>query len=421
MVGRSNTSDSKEYRIKELELEKNIIDTVNDGLVDKITAMENGVKKMESSISRYSQSTRELLQEKEILDELNKILSENKSEFEKIKQKHEKKLSENRYTINELRQDKEILESLNQSMEETLSKLKKSNIELENKVSQHSKNSNELEQEKVMFNEIVENESAKTQSISKKYYMTVGMTGVVFAVAIMSYSLFFASMIGQEYQVEDLGEIRSGYLVQNLKGVTIDTWLSWRITDGDVLYVNIVNAEEYPEKAELVKETILSNEKIKVDNKLINPESEGTSTYYLGWIGALEHASRFPTEFYIPKNIEILTVTNGAGDITIWLEDKSHGDDISGLTESIADEPQHQILKSKITIYDVENISDNTLQTVARHEMGHALGIAHSNDPDALMYATIKTEFPYISTCDTNAISKLYDGSKQSKVLCVKV
>jgi len=171
----------------------------------------------------------------------------------------------------------------------------------------------------------------------------------------------------------------------------------------------------------LVKNTILSNEKIQVDNKLIDPELEGISTYYLGWTGALEKASRFPTELYIPKNIEVLTATNGAGEIIIRLEDKSHGDGISGLTESIADEYQHQILKSKITIYDVEDISDNQLQAVARHELGHAFGLSHSSDPDDLMHATLKTGFPYISKCDINAISKLYDGSKQSKVLCIKL
>ena len=353
------------------------------------------------------------------MNELNNILSEQKSKLQSIKQNHEKNQSSDKHTINQLIQEKTMLSSLNESMEKTISKLKASNIGLENKVSQHAKTSNELEQEKVMLDEIVEHESAKTLAISKKYYLTIAIAGVVLVGVIIPYSLYTITLVGQEYQVEDLGEIKSSYIIQNLKGVTIDTWLSWRITDGDLLYVNIVNAEEYPEKAELIKDTILSNEKIKVDKKLLNPESEGTVTYYLGWTGALEKASYFPTELYIPKNIEVITVTNGAGEITIRLEDKSHGDGISGLTESIAD--QHQILKSKITIYDVDDISDNQLQAVARHELGHAFGLAHSSDPDDLMHATLKTGFPYISTCDANAIAKLYDGSQQSKVVCTKL
>lgn len=418
---KDNNDESNEHRITEIKLEKDIVDFINGELVEKVTKLEYAKKILEAKISIESKSTRELLQEQEILNELNNVLSEKQSEFEKIKKNYEKKESKNLHTINELRQDKAILDSLNQSMENTMSKLNETNIDLENKVSQFSKNSHELEQEKVILDEIVKNESAKTHAINKKLYLTVAIAGVVLAGVIIPYSLYTITLVGQEYQVEDLGEIKSRYIIQNLKGVTIDTWLSWRITEGDLIYVNIVNGEEYPEKAELIKDTILSNEKIKVDKKLLNPESEGTMTYYLGWTGALEKASYFPTELYIPKNIEVISNTNGAGEIIIRLEDKSHGDGFSGLTESIADEYQNQLLKAKITIYDVEDISDNQLQAVSRHELGHALGLAHSSDPDDLMYATLKTGFPYVSTCDANAIAKLYDGSQQSKVVCIKL
>jgi len=416
---KDNNAESNEHRITEIKLEKDIVDFINEELVEKVTKLEYAKKILEAKISKESKSTRELLQEKEILNELNNVLSENQSEFEKIKQNYEKKESKNLHTINELRQDKAILDSLNQSMDDTMSKLNETNIELENKVSQFSKNSHELEQEKAILDEIVESQSDKTHAINKKLYLTVAIAGVVLAGVIVPYSLYTITLLGQEYQIEDLGEIKSGYIVQNLRGVTIDTWLSWRITEGDLIYINILNGEEYPEKAELIKDTILSNEKIKVDKKLLNPESEGTSTFYLGWAGALEKASQFPTELYIPKNIEIITETNGAGDIIIRLEDKSHGDGISGLTESIAD--QNQLLKSTITIYDVEDISDNQLQTVSRHELGHAFGLSHSTDPDDLMHPTIKTGFPYVSECDVRALALLYDGSKQSEVVCIKL
>ena len=260
-----------------------------------------------------------------------------------------------------------------------------------------------------------DNKEINIQKIAKTQTLTLlALVGLTILVA----GTFFQDT--KSIESYDLMPSKSKYIIENLKGFTMDTWLSWRVMDGDVLYVNIVNAEEYPEKAELVKNAILSNENIKVDNKLINSELDGTSTYYLGWVGALEKASQFPTELYIPKNIEVITVTNGAGEIIIRLEDKSHSDGISGLTESISDEYQNQLLKAKITIYDVEDISDNQLQAVARHELGHAFGLSHSSDPDDLMYSTLKTGFPYISRCDVNAIAKLYDGSKQSKVLCVK-
>ena len=129
-------------------------------------------------------------------------------------------------------------------MEKTISELKESNMELSNKLSHYSKDSKEIEQEKVMLKEIVENESAKTHALSRKYYLTIAIAGVAMAAVIIPYSLFVVTLVGQEYQLEDLGSIKSGYLIQNLKGDTIDTWLSWRLTEGDVLRVNIVNRQK---------------------------------------------------------------------------------------------------------------------------------------------------------------------------------
>ena len=244
----------------------------------------------------------------------------------------------------------------------------------------------------------------------------LAFTVVLSIITASSFLIFNMDYVKENADV--IAPIKSKYLIENLRGATIDTWLSWRLIEGDIIYVNIVNGEEYPEKTKIIKDVILSKETLEIDRKLFDPELEGTRTYYLGWAGALEKASQFPTELYIPSNIEVITVTNGAGEIIIRLEDKRHGDGISGLTKNIADDYQNQILKSEITIYDVEDFSDNQLQTVVRHELGHAFGLSHSTDPEDLMHPTLKTGFPYVSKCDINAIAKLYDGSKQSKVVC---
>lgn len=207
----------------------------------------------------------------------------------------------------------------------------------------------------------------------------------------------------------------------NGKSSIIETEDLWKIDEGDILYINIVNGEEHPAKAKLIREAILSDKKLIVPKEVFNEGEEGMMTYYLGWVGALEHASKVPTEFYIPKNLKVIEEPNGSGEIIITLLKEEHERDIAGLITNTIMDNRNEIIKSEITIYKIDQISDRSLQVITRHEMGHAFGLAHSNDPDDLMYETLQTLLPYISQCNTNAITLLYDGLVESEVLCVKL
>jgi predicted Zn-dependent protease len=191
--------------------------------------------------------------------------------------------------------------------------------------------------------------------------------------------------------------------------------------DGTVLVVNIIDGEKYPDKAEMAKQVILSEKSIEIDNSLLHKGLEGTSSlYYVGWSGALAKAFENITKFYIPNKFEVIESSRGEGDITIHLTNTRNGDGYSGFTNSIADDSQNQILKSSITIYDVDKLSNVQFEAILRHEFGHAVGLAHSTAPEDLMYSIMVTNYPYISDCDIDAIVLLYDGGKSSQVVCEK-
>ncbi len=56
------------------------------------------------------------------------------------------------------------------------------------------------------------------------------------------------------------------------------------------------------------------------------------------------------------------------------------------------------------------------LQSVVKHEFGHALGLGHSTAPEDLMAPTIDMTIPYISQCNIEAIEDLYNGINGSTI-----
>lgn len=417
----SDNKSLKKY-FKELEQEKIILFELEKELTQKVKTLEETKQNLENIILKNSTSAEELRLEKELASKINQVLTTHVNELEKVKAYHENEIHENHRTIKELKQEKIIFAQMNNSLEETIRKLEETNLEMKSRLHQVSNHNRLSFQAKSIMAKTFDEEHSKSERITRKYYLTITISAIVFTAIIIPYSLYAMTLVGQEHQVEDLGNMKSSYIVQNLKGDTIDTWLSWRLSDGAALYVNILNAKQYPEKANLIKDAILSTEFYEIDDNILGKAPKGTiSQYYLGWAGALDAASKNgPTEFYIPTSLKVTDSGNGAGDITITLSNVQNGDGYTGWTKSIADESQNQILKSDITIYDVENLSDNQLIAIMRHELGHALGLAHSSAEEDLMFPTLETSYPYISDCDIDAIVNLYDGGKKSEVVCEK-
>jgi len=216
-------------------------------------------------------------------------------------------------------------------------------------------------------------------------------------------------------------KMTSGHVIQNLKGDTVDTWIAWNIpSQADIFHVHLQDSPELSQPMiQATIDVIMSNETILIDDSKLHKGPEGTSSrYYSGWYGALNSINT-DTELHIPKNLHFHATEKGDGDIVINLKDYVNSDGYSGFTNSIVDESNHQVLKSTITIYDTDSLSIEQYKTILRHELGHGFGLAHSTAPEDLMYHVIETDYPYISGCNIDAITELYDSQK-SQVVCEK-
>ena len=346
-------------------------------------------------------------------DDLKKQCQQKSNDYEELNEQFQQITQE----LLELRQEKMMFEKFTTLTEAEKVEMQKARDEMKIKYETEKHTAVEQEQEKMFLEKEVEIEHKEKEAAVKKYYKIAIMAVVAIAVVAGVYSVMFAEIAGQQYQTAAINA-PNGYVIQNLRGDVIDTWIAWRITEGEPLRITLSGGALNDERIEIIKDVFLDTKPMDIDNSLLHKGPKGTtSTHYAGWAGAMLAAAETPTQFFIPVEFEI-TDKGGIGDINIKLENAVNPDGFSGWTSSIVDEINNQILKSDITIYQTRDYSDNQLAAVVRHEIGHALGLAHSTAPEDLMAPTMTTEFPYISPCDIAAMTSLYDNGGHSTVTC---
>ena len=220
-------------------------------------------------------------------------------------------------------------------------------------------------------------------------------------------------------KIYDYNTVPSEFFINDLKVESTDQTAlrlsSWFLVKGDTLRINIVNGDEYPEKNSIVRKVVYSNQIVSNDVSLIG---KSTKTYYLGWQNALETAATQDTTRHIPQKFQIISSEKGEGDITITFSPLQNGDGKLGSTKILVDGFRNEILKAHITVYQVNEISDQTLEAVIRHELGHALGLPHAMSSRDLMNSSFSVESAYISECDINGIVTLYSEKNLHPFVC---
>jgi hypothetical protein len=209
--------------------------------------------------------------------------------------------------------------------------------------------------------------------------------------------------------------IKTRYVTENLRGSVTDDYKYWNVANKTPLLVTIENNAGVSEQnIQAVKTAIMSTETITDDNSQTYNSGLGSSKYFKGWQGAVKTIS--DTKHYIPEKFSIIQSTSGEGQVVITLSTIKDDNGYSGVTRTIVD--GNQILKAFITIYDAGKLTDTQTESIVRHEFGHALGLPHTSNTSDLMQDAISTDHSYISSCDINALQKLYNNEKPSDDFC---
>lgn len=261
------------------------------------------------------------------------------------------------------------------------------------------------------FDKIQKSHTVRPTINYKTFWMLI-VSGTVFAFTL-TFSAYTENLDSERFSEK--------YLVQNLKGDTLDTFFAWNLPEDEELHVHILSTESIPqEKITAIQDAILSDESISVDDSIMHKGPKGVeSTYFFGWQKAIENSNQ-DTLHPIPTKFHIHQVSNENGQVIIKPTNALSPDGVTAYTNSMIDKNNNQILKSTITIYGFDELDQQEISTIIRHEFGHALGLAHSTDPEDLMHPTITTSYPYISRCDIDALIGLYDGKQQSTITCEK-
>ncbi|MBT5200515.1 MAG: matrixin family metalloprotease [Thaumarchaeota archaeon] len=165
--------------------------------------------------------------------------------------------------------------------------------------------------------------------------------------------------------------------------------LSWGNIKEITVYIES-DFEPNAQKIEIIKSVIQS--------KLKDKEN------FFGWNEAITHIS-YKTETQIP----IFTIINKThkSDVIIHLTEMESSDPFLGLTKY---QLSNQTIESvSITLYDFDELDDSQVEFLARHELGHAIGLGHTTNPFDLMYPNIDSEFGLISMFDLISLSELYN------------
>ena len=156
----------------------------------------------------------------------------------------------------------------------------------------------------------------------------------------------------------------------------------------------------------ILRDLMISERQINIVEDVINSKKVNAErTLFFGWNeGIKEILKSFGIK--IPT-LQVQNKLNNPEAITIYLMDKTSSEGYNGITKLFYDQ-NGKIKKVFMIIYNVNELNKIQLESIIRHELGHALGLGHTNSKNDLMQPIIDINYNAISLLDLQALAHIY-------------
>ena len=179
---------------------------------------------------------------------------------------------------------------------------------------------------------------------------------------------------------------------ENYKWDELRAWKQVKDNTIPVLIVRDANVSE--KQVDLVEYTINSKETTNSEKKL-----------FQGWNEGIKEISK---SFGVTvPNLQVQYKLDISESITIYLMEKTNSEGYDGYTNLFYDQ-NGKIQKALVKIYNVDELDDIQLKSIIRHELGHALGLGHTDAKNDLMQSIINMNHNTISLLDLQALARIY-------------